>query len=70
MTTNRGMGTKHPRKAVLLELLRGLSVVDAGLLVHLLDCERCAGLARKVLAPKPMRRRRRALKPSGEARAS
>ncbi len=49
---------KHPRAGDLREMLRDLPIPDAGFVLHLLDCPRCAQIARKVLAPKPIRRRR------------
>ena len=51
-------GEKHPKAGDLREMLRALPVSDAGFVLHLLECPRCAQIARKALAPKPMRRRR------------
>ena len=50
--------SKHPKPGELRQMLRALSVPDAGYLLHLVDCPRCAQLARKALAPKPVRRRK------------
>ena len=50
--------SKHPKVGELRQMLRALSVPDAGYLLHLLDCHRCAQHARKELAPKPIRRRK------------
>lgn len=47
----------HPTTPVLRAFLRSLSVADAGLLLHLLECPRCARRAWKELSPRPMRRR-------------
>ena len=55
----------HPKPGALREMLRSLAVPDAGLVLHLLDCERCARLARKALAPKPIGRRQRTVAASG-----
>ena len=49
---------KHPKVGVQRGFLRSLSVADAGLLLHILDCPRCTELARKELRPKPVRRRK------------
>ena len=49
---------KHPEAKVLRDFARALSVPDAGLLLHALDCPRCAAIVRKAVAPKPVRRRR------------
>lgn len=49
---------KHPRTGVLRGFLKSLSVADAGLLLHILDCPRCSEVARKELSPRPVRRRR------------
>jgi hypothetical protein len=48
----------HPPVRELRGMLAALPIPDAGLVLHLLDCARCAALARKVLEPKPVRRRR------------
>ena len=50
--------SKHPKTDEIRQMLRALSVPDAGYLLHLLECPRCAQLARKELAPKPIRRHR------------
>jgi tetratricopeptide (TPR) repeat protein len=47
----------HPTAPVLRAFLRSLSVADAGLLLHLLECPRCSRRAWKELSPRPMRRR-------------
>jgi hypothetical protein len=47
----------HLTTPVLRALLRSLSVADAGLLLHLLECPRCSRRAWKELSPRPMRRR-------------
>lgn len=47
----------HPTMPVLRAFLRSLSVADAGLLLHLLECPRCARRAWTELSPRPMRRR-------------
>jgi hypothetical protein len=47
----------HPTTPVLRAFLRSLSVADAGLLLHLLECPRCGRRAWKELSPRPMRRR-------------
>ena len=49
---------KHPKVGLLRGFLRSLSVADAGLLLHILDCPRCTELARKELRPKPVRHRK------------
>ncbi len=56
---------KHLKANVVQDFARCLSVADAGLLLHVIDCPRCAAIARKVLAVKPVRRRR-AVPPQGE----
>jgi hypothetical protein len=47
----------HPPVRELRGMLAALPIPDAGLVLHLLDCARCAALARKALEPKPVRRR-------------
>jgi hypothetical protein len=47
----------HPTLPMLRAVLRSLSVADAGLLLHLLECPRCSRRAWKELSPRPMRRR-------------
>jgi len=47
----------HPTVPMLRTFLRSLSVADAGLLLHLLECPRCTRRAWKELSPRPMRRR-------------
>jgi hypothetical protein len=47
----------HPTTPMLRAFLRALSVADAGLLLHLLECPRCGRRAWKELSPRPMRRR-------------
>jgi tetratricopeptide (TPR) repeat protein len=47
----------HPTLPMLRTLFRALSVADAGLLLHLLECPRCSRRAWKELSPRPMRRR-------------
>jgi hypothetical protein len=47
----------HLTTPVLRAFLRSLSVADAGLLLHLLECPRCGRRAWKELSPRPMRRR-------------
>jgi tetratricopeptide (TPR) repeat protein len=47
----------HPTTPMLRAFLRSLSVADAGLLLHLLECPRCGRRAWKELSPRPMRRR-------------
>jgi tetratricopeptide (TPR) repeat protein len=47
----------HPTTPVLRAFLRSLSVADAGLLLHLLECPRCSRRAWKELSPRPLRRR-------------
>jgi tetratricopeptide (TPR) repeat protein len=47
----------HPTLPMLRAFLRSLSVADAGLLLHLLECPRCSRRAWKELSPRPMRRR-------------
>ena len=47
----------HPTLPMLRTLFRTLSVADAGLLLHLLECPRCSRRAWKELSPRPMRRR-------------
>jgi hypothetical protein len=59
---------KHPKAGDLRQMLRALSVPDAGYLLHLLDCPRCAQLARKELAPKPIRRRKPKAPATGEVK--
>ena len=49
----------HPKVRELRGMLAALSIPDAGLVLHLLNCPRCIALARKVLEPKPVRRHRR-----------
>jgi len=55
----------HPTTPVLRAFLRSLSVADAGLLLHLLECPRCGRRAWKELSPRPMRRRPGKAHPSG-----
>ncbi len=50
-------GGKHPMARDLREMLRTLPIPDAGLVLHLLECPRCALIDRKTLAPKPICRR-------------
>jgi tetratricopeptide (TPR) repeat protein len=47
----------HPTTQMLRTFLRALSVADAGLLLHLLECPRCTRRAWKELSPRPLRRR-------------
>jgi tetratricopeptide (TPR) repeat protein len=47
----------HPTMPMLRVFLRSLSVADAGLLLHLLECPRCSRRAWTELSPRPMRRR-------------
>jgi len=49
---------KHPKVGLLRGFLRSLSVADAGLLLHILECPRCMELARRELRPKPVRHRK------------
>ena len=62
MVRDKGKLT-HPRPRELRGLRSSLAIPDAGFVLHLLDCPRCAAQARKVLAPKPVRRRRPATEP-------
>lgn len=48
---------KHPPVRELRSMLAALSIPDAGLMLHALGCAQCAALARRVLEPKPVRRR-------------
>jgi len=59
-----GERMSHPTLPMLRTLFRALSVADAGLLLHLLECPRCSRRAWKELSPRPMRRR------PGEARSA
>lgn len=47
----------HPTLPMLRAFLRSLSVADAGLMLHLLECTRCSRRAWKELSPRPTRRR-------------
>ena len=47
---------KHPRIGDLRQMLRALPIPDAGLVLHLVECPHCAQIARRQLAPKPIRR--------------
>lgn len=47
----------HPKPSVLRNFLRSLAVADAGLLLHLVECPRCARQAWGLLTPRPVRRR-------------
>ncbi len=55
----------HPTLPMLRTLFRALSVADAGLLLHLLECPRCSRRAWKELSPRPMRRRPGEPRPAG-----
>jgi hypothetical protein len=55
----------HPTLPMLRALFRALSVADAGLLLHLLECPRCSRRAWKELSPRPMRRRPGEPRPAG-----
>ena len=60
----------HPTIPMLRTLFRALSVADAGLLLHLLECPRCSRRAWKELSPRPMRRRPGEPRPAGPPAAS
>ncbi len=47
----------HPDPSVLRIFLRTLSVADAGLVLHLLECPRCSRKSWSTLTPRPLRRR-------------
>jgi tetratricopeptide (TPR) repeat protein len=47
----------HPKPSVLRIFLQSLTVADAGLMLHLLECPRCSRLGWGLLAPRPVRRR-------------
>jgi tetratricopeptide (TPR) repeat protein len=47
----------HPKPSVLRNFLQSLSVADAGLVLHLLECPRCGRQGWSVLTPRPVRRR-------------
>lgn len=47
----------HPQPSVLRNFLRSLAVADAGLVLHLLECPRCARQGWGLLTPRPVRRR-------------
>lgn len=60
----------HPTLPMLRTLFRALSVADAGLLLHLLECPHCSRRAWKELSPRPMRRRPGEPRPAGPSAAS
>lgn len=47
----------HPKPSVLRVFLQSLTVADAGLMLHLLECPRCSRQSWSVLTPRPVRRR-------------
>ena len=47
----------HPKPTVLRNFLRSLTVADAGLVLHLLECPRCGRQGWSLLTPRPVRRR-------------
>ena len=65
---SRKSESKHPKAGDFRQMLQALSVPDAGFLLHLLDCPRCAQLVRKMLAPKPIRRRKPKAPGAGEVK--
>lgn len=55
----------HPKPSVLRIFLQTLTVADAGLVLHLLECPRCSRQGWGSLTPRPVRRRPGEPRPSG-----